>query len=559
MITKILQSSKSFAAIRYNEDKVVEGVAELLELKNIPDFIKYNFNSCEDKTKFMMDYSAKNDRVKYPQFHVAISCEGLTWTKEQLLDFAHQWLAKMGYQDNPALIYYHHDTDNNHLHIVTSRVGVDGRKINHNFEKTRSQRAIHEILGEHPRQDATEFLQKALYYRYASVNQFRAICEVNGYECYEQDDNFYLKKDGAVQAFLSMQAIMKGQRHPGEDYYKRRSQLKAIMNKYLLTTASLEEFTDLMRKQHGLMFKFIGDKDKPRAYFIVDNATQTVFKGSDVVKIADVLDFEPLEDKLKGLTTYIYQKLEDNHDLTTAEINKMIKRYMMGAYISKGNVIYQGRVVQELSDAQKKILKVNDRNNWYAQFSAATREEKQHLADFFHVDVKLFEKSKDDIVGPADLRNKLNSLCEFAENSKDFHDKMKSAGLNLKLSGDTLFAIDFETKTCMNVDAFAPKAAKVIREYMSTKRGEGRKLSEDFTRKYKPTRNTRVINVRNVSNVAQTLSSAGTGAATTAFSLASAALSRLNQRGSGGVGGGGTPRKKKRLYDDDDDEMRMGR
>ena len=470
MIAKILQSSKSFAAIRYNEDKVDEGVAELLEMKNIPDFIMHNFNSCEDKTKYMMDYSAKNDRVKYPQFHVAISCEGLTWTKEQLLDFAHQWLAKMGYQDNPALIYYHHDTDNNHLHIVTGRVGEDGRKINHNFEKTRSQRAIREILGEHPWQDATEFLHKALSYQYASVNQFRAICEVNGYECYEQDDNFYLKKDGAVQAFLSMQAIMKGQRHPGEDYYKRRSQLRAIMNKYLLSTASLEVFTELMRKQPGLMFKFIGDKEKPRAYFIVDNATQTVFKGSDVVKIADVLDFEPLEDKLKGLTTYIYQKLEDNHDLTTAEINKMIRRYMMGAYISKGNVIYQGSVVQ----------------------------------------------------------------------------------------GDTLFAIDFETKTCMNVDAFAPKAAKVIREYMSTKLGQTRKLSDAFMRQ-SSCEKSKIKKVRNVNSVAQAVSNVSSRVATTAFSLASAALGRINQRGSGGVGGEGTPRKKKRLYDDDGDEIRMSR
>ena len=527
-------------------------------MKNFPDFIRYNFNSCEDKRKFLLDYSAKNDRVKYPQFHVSISCEGKSWTKEQLLDFAHQWLKEMGYDDNPALIYYHHDTDNNHLHIVTSRVGKDGKKIDHDFERVRSQKTIHHILGEHPRHVATEFLQKALSYQYATVNQFRAICEVSGYECYEEGDNFYLKKDGAVQAFISTQAIQKGQKNPGEQYYRRRNQLKAIMNKYLLTTASLEEFTDLMRKQHGLMFKFIGDKDKPRAYFIVDNATKTVFKGSDVVKIADVLDFEPVEDKLKSLTTYIYQKLDENHDLTTAELNKTLRRYMMGTFISKGKVMYQGREVQELSERQKKILKINDRNKWFSQFSAATQEEKQHLADFFHVDVKLFSRADDVVLGPADLRLKLESLCEFSEGRKDFFEKMKSVGLNLKISGDTLFAIDFETKTCMNVDAYAPKAAKVIRGFMSTKRGQARKISDLIMRKGSFGK-ARIINVRNVDSAAQAVSNISTGVATTAFSLASAALGRINQRGSGGVGGGGTPRKKKRLYDDDDDEMRMSR
>lgn len=559
MIAKILQSSKSFAAIRYNEDKVDEGVAELLEMKNIPDFIMHNFNSCEDKTKYMMDYSAKNDRVKYPQFHVAISCEGLTWTKEQLLDFAHQWLAKMGYQDNPALIYYHHDTDNNHLHIVTSRVGEDGRKINHNFEKTRSQRAIREILGEHPWQDATEFLHKALSYQYASVNQFRAMCEVNGYECYDKDDSLYLKKGGVVQAFISTLAIVKGQSRKDEEYYKRRNQLRAIMNKYQLSSASLEEFTDLMRKQHGLMFKFIGDKDKPRSYFVVDNATKTVFNGSDLVKMADLLDFEPIEERLKSVNMYIYMKLDENHDLTTAEINRMLKHYS-GAFISKGKVMYQGRVAQELGAVYKDILKVNDRNKWLGQFSAATKEEKEHLAAFFHVDVKVFENSKDAVLGPVDLRNTLASLCEFAVDRKDFFKKMKEAGLSLKITGKTLFAIDFNSKVCMNVDAFAPETAKIIRSYVDTKHKSSNSLLGSFGKKRSAVRVAKVVGVRNVANsVAPAVSSMGTGLATTAVNLASAVVGRISSRGTGGVGGGGNPRKKKRLYDDDDGEVRMGR
>lgn len=62
-----------------------------------------------------------------------------------------------------------------------------------------------------------------------------------------------------------------------------------------------------------------------------------------------------------------------------------------------------------------------------------------------------------------------------------------------------------------------------------------------------------------MNSVAQAVSNVSSRVATTAFSLASAALGRINQRGSGGVGGEGTPRKKKRLYDDDGYEIRMSR
>ena len=53
---------------------------------------------------------------------------------------AHMYLKEMGYADDgqPLLAYAHHDTDNNHIHIKTSRIAPYGHKIKHNFEKRRS-------------------------------------------------------------------------------------------------------------------------------------------------------------------------------------------------------------------------------------------------------------------------------------------------------------------------------------------------------------------------------------------------------------------------------------
>ena len=70
-------------------------------------------------------------------------------SEDELLDFAHQYLKEMGYGESgqPLLVYSHYDTENTHLHIITSRVAPDGRKIKHSHERRRSQEVIDRILG----------------------------------------------------------------------------------------------------------------------------------------------------------------------------------------------------------------------------------------------------------------------------------------------------------------------------------------------------------------------------------------------------------------------------
>lgn len=176
MIATILPSSTTFHAVDYNERKVSEGVAELLEMKGF-DLIDQNYTP-EDLKQAFIDYTYQyNDRIQKPQFHLAISCRGNEYTHEQLLEIAHKYLDEMGYGDpnQPVLIYAHHDTDNNHLHIVTSRVAPDGHKIDHNQERIRSQEVINRIMGENQEQRASDAVKKALDYRFSTISQFKAI------------------------------------------------------------------------------------------------------------------------------------------------------------------------------------------------------------------------------------------------------------------------------------------------------------------------------------------------------------------------------------------------
>ena len=185
MIATILPSSTSFHAVGYNEHKVSKGVAHLLEIKNFGPVEKISRPTAADLTEYLQKYSMRNKTIKKAQFHVAISCRGHEKTEEELLDFAHEYMREMGYGEpgQPMLIYAHTDTANTHIHIVTSRVAPDGRKIDHNHERVRSQQVIDRLLGNDRSKQAELDFKEACSYRFTSLTQFKALMNSMGYEC----------------------------------------------------------------------------------------------------------------------------------------------------------------------------------------------------------------------------------------------------------------------------------------------------------------------------------------------------------------------------------------
>lgn len=131
MIATILPGSSNFHAVGYNEHKVSKGVARLIEIQNFGSLGTFHKPTPSELVGYLQKYSSQNSRIRKPQFHVAISCKGHDMSEEELLDFAHQYLKEMGYGESgqPLLVYSHYDTENTHLHIITSRVAPDGRKI----------------------------------------------------------------------------------------------------------------------------------------------------------------------------------------------------------------------------------------------------------------------------------------------------------------------------------------------------------------------------------------------------------------------------------------------
>lgn len=351
MIITILPSSANFHAIAYNEMKVEKGLATLLEVQNI-DGIRPETYTADKLQWYFLQYSARNTYIKKPQFHVAVSCIGTEYSHRQLLDIAHSYLKEMGYAEEgqPLLVYAHHDTANNHIHIVTSRVAPDGHKIDHHHEKRRSRAVTLEIMKEYTGQkqepEVNDIAKDALSYRFTTKAQFCAIMESLGYEC--KDDNekpvVLLYRNGEELGTIRAQLIMQYALKENKPDDKRRRQLRAILQKYRHLSANKKELDAHMKRKFGISLVFVDKADTPYGYIVVDHKNKTVFKGGEFLSIKDLLQFEDAATRFAKIEQTIDDLLADNPKLTTADINRVLYR-QFGTHIHRGTVSWNGETI----------------------------------------------------------------------------------------------------------------------------------------------------------------------------------------------------------------------
>lgn len=305
LVFKILPPSATFHGLDYNDRKCKKGTAKLLHYGNFGLLQRdEQAPSKKDMKSYMEMISSANKRIQNKQFHAIMSCKGKTFSFEQLKSHSLEIMSGLGYDNNPIVIYGHRDTENYHAHIVTTRIGIDGKKVPHHFEGKRANEMLQQILLTDKKEVFAAELDHALGYSFSSVAQFWLLMEQKGYRVQVAGDQLEFFKYGAKQTSIPIQTV----NSKINAAIPANLQMKAIIRKYRnpynivpiqspkekYSTAKKEYRTalteDLYRK-FGWQFVFFKNSkhDMPYGYVIIDHNKKVVYKGSDIISLKNLL------------------------------------------------------------------------------------------------------------------------------------------------------------------------------------------------------------------------------------------------------------------------------
>ena len=139
MVVRIVSGKSIRGLLNYNERKVYAGQAELLMASRFgAELDDLGFNQKLNRFEHLTDL---NSRVKTNALHIMLNfAPEENPPGERLQQIAAAYMERIGFGDQPYLVYRHHDAAHSHLHIVTTNIKPDSKRIAvHNLGRTLSE------------------------------------------------------------------------------------------------------------------------------------------------------------------------------------------------------------------------------------------------------------------------------------------------------------------------------------------------------------------------------------------------------------------------------------
>lgn len=159
MVAKISTGVSLYGALAYNQNKVDEGHATVLAANLIlqPEDGTFRLQECMEDFK---NWMPSHYRTEKPVIHISLNPHpDDVLTDEQLVAIGEEYMQKLGYGNQPYMIFKHNDIDRRHIHIVSLRVDSNGKKINDSNEYRRSKEITEQLeqkYGLHPAEGQTK-------------------------------------------------------------------------------------------------------------------------------------------------------------------------------------------------------------------------------------------------------------------------------------------------------------------------------------------------------------------------------------------------------------------
>lgn len=146
MVAVIKPGHSMHRIFNYNENKVKEGVAECIGAENFP--LNADEMSLKIKLGYLLKRTELRENVKRNSVHISLNFDPseIHLSKERLMGIANVYMQKLGFGEQPYLVYQHHDAGHPHIHIVTTNIQSNGNRIDlHHLGIRKSEPARKEI------------------------------------------------------------------------------------------------------------------------------------------------------------------------------------------------------------------------------------------------------------------------------------------------------------------------------------------------------------------------------------------------------------------------------
>lgn len=149
MIAKIGRGSNLYGALVYNQLKVEKENGQILYTNKIIQTPDGSFATSQLLRSFE-PYLLANRKTEKTILHISLNPDPKDKVSdEQFEKLAQKYMHKMGYAEQPFVVFKHTDIERTHIHIVSICVDEEGRKISDKFEKRRSMDVCRELEKEY--------------------------------------------------------------------------------------------------------------------------------------------------------------------------------------------------------------------------------------------------------------------------------------------------------------------------------------------------------------------------------------------------------------------------
>jgi len=132
-------------ALNYNEKKMQQGKAECIHAGNyLKDADQMTFYQKMERFEKLIEL---NKRATTNTIHISLNFDpSEKLDKEKLIAIANAYMEKIGFGKQPYLVYVHYDAGHPHIHILSTSIQADGKRISmHNIGRNQSEPARKEI------------------------------------------------------------------------------------------------------------------------------------------------------------------------------------------------------------------------------------------------------------------------------------------------------------------------------------------------------------------------------------------------------------------------------